>query len=62
MGEYVYQHLNLKLLGKAQGINPRSEPESGNPTFRDRRGAAGNVTYVNRCARLHSIPTNGKQL
>jgi len=27
-------------------IVPRSEPDSGNPTVRDRRGAAGNVVQI----------------
>lgn len=35
-------------------IDPRSEPDSGNPTVRDRRGASGNVTYTERCAPLIS--------
>ncbi|GAB4270595.1 MAG: hypothetical protein Kow00111_23810 [Thermincola ferriacetica] len=40
---------------------PRSEPDLGNPTVRDRRGASGNVAYSEKCARLTSIPTiNGK--
>ncbi len=26
-------------------VEPRSEPDSGNPTVRDRRGALGNVVY-----------------
>jgi len=35
-------------------INPRSEPDSGNPTVRDRRGAQGNVVLLRRDARaLH---------
>ena len=29
--------------GKAHEGKPRSEPERGNPAFRDRRGACGNV-------------------
>ncbi|GAB4272358.1 hypothetical protein [Thermincola ferriacetica] len=37
---------------------PRSEPDLGNPTVRDRRGASGNVAYSEKCARLTSIPTN----
>jgi hypothetical protein len=27
-------------------IYPRSEPDSGNPTVRDRRGASGNVALI----------------
>ncbi len=54
---------------------PGSEPDSGNPTVRDRRGACGNVDYGSRtearwetsglatetygCARRSSIPTRG---
>src|SRR5215469_17852032 len=40
---------------------PRSKPESGNPTFRDCRGARGNVTlsFKTKGARLGSIPTPG---
>ena len=43
VGVYVGQHLNLSDCGKACGGKPRSEPDSGNPTVRDRRGASGNV-------------------
>ncbi len=43
-GAYVSQHLTLASAGKALGGKPRSEPDSGNPTVRDRRGALGNVT------------------
>lgn len=35
-------------------IDSRSEPYSGNPTVRDRRGATGNVVHRNECARLLS--------
>jgi hypothetical protein len=46
VGVYVCQHLNLALFRKAtEGIRPRSEPDSGNPTVRDRREACGNVGY-----------------
>jgi YgiT-type zinc finger domain-containing protein len=31
-------------MGSVRGKRPRSEPDSGNPTVRDRRGAFGNVT------------------
>ena len=57
MGEYECQHLNPGISRKAKWIHPRSEPDSGNPTVRDRRGAAGNVAYSKKCARLLSIPT-----
>jgi hypothetical protein len=39
----------LKLCGNREGFvrdQPRSEPDSGNPTIRDRRGAWGNVAKV----------------
>ena len=42
---YACQRLNLARGGKAPGGKPRSEPDSGNPTVRDRRGARGNVAY-----------------
>jgi hypothetical protein len=44
-GVYVSQHLSLAGVGKAHGGKPRSEPDSGNPTVRDRRGASGNVAH-----------------
>ena len=44
-GAYVSQHLNLSSAGKAHGGKPRSEPDSGNPTVRDRREAPGNVAH-----------------
>ncbi len=44
-GVYVSQRLSFDRIGKARGGNPRSEPDSGNPTVRDRRGACGNVCY-----------------
>ena len=40
------QRLNLADAGKAREGKPRSEPDSGNPTVRDRRGASGNVATV----------------
>lgn len=56
---YVSEHLSFTYLGKAARGKPRSKPESGNPTFRDCRGARGNVTlcFMTKCARLGSIPT-----
>ena len=39
-GADVSQHLNLLIAGKACTGEPRSEPDSGNPTVRDRRGLA----------------------
>ncbi len=47
-GVYVSQHLSLAAVGKASGGKPRSEPDSGNPTVRDRRGACGNVRHGSR--------------
>ena len=45
-GAYAGQRLSLPGFGKAlMEIEPRSEPDSGNPTVRDRRGARGNVTH-----------------
>jgi len=40
---YVSQHLSFVLSGKATRGRPRSEPDWGKPTVRDRRGACGNV-------------------
>ena len=38
------QHLSFINVGKAVGgKKPESEPDWGNPTVRDRRGACGNV-------------------
>jgi Transposase IS116/IS110/IS902 family len=53
------ERLSFTCLGKASRGKPRRKPESGNPTFRDCRGARGNVTlsFVTKCARLGSIPT-----
>jgi len=39
----VSQHLSFAPYGKATAGRPRSEPDWGNPTVRDRRGACGNV-------------------
>jgi hypothetical protein len=45
-GVHVSQHLSFVFTRKAtEGIRPRSEPDPGNPTVRDRRGACGNVDY-----------------
>src|SRR5215472_1589247 len=61
VGVYVSEHLSFACLGKTSRGKPRSKPESGNPTFRDCRGARGNVTlsFMTECARLGSIPTPG---
>jgi hypothetical protein len=40
------QHLSLTVFGKAARGQPRSEPDSGKPTVRDRRGACGNVAVM----------------
>ena len=42
---YVGQHFSFVRAGKATDGEPRSEPDWGNPTVRDRRGACGNVDY-----------------
>ena len=42
-GVDVRQHLSLATVGQTCEGKPRSEPDSGNPTVRDRRGALGNV-------------------
>ena len=42
-GADVSQRLNLITVGKACTGEPRSEPDSGNPTVRDRRGARGDM-------------------
>ena len=44
-GVYACQRFSLVACGKARGGKPRSEPDSGNPTVRDRRGAWGNVAH-----------------
>src|SRR4029434_8341573 len=44
-GVYVSQHLSFTWYGKATAGRPRSEPDWGNPTVRDRRGACGNVDH-----------------
>src|SRR5689334_15372132 len=44
LGVYCERALKLHPSGKAFRGKPRSKPESGNPTFRDCRGARGNVT------------------
>src|SRR6516164_907452 len=45
-GGYACERLNHMHLGKASWGKPRRKPESGNPTFRDCRGASGDVTLV----------------
>ena len=54
-GVYVSQRLSFLMVGKACRGKPGSEPYSGNPTVRDRRGACGNVDASR--ARRSSIPT-----
>jgi hypothetical protein len=49
------QRLSFLMCRKAVRGKPGSEPYSGNPTVRDRRGACGNVDA--RRARRSSIPT-----
>lgn len=45
-GVYVGQDLSHTATGKACQGKPRSEPERGNPAFRDRRGACRNVSTM----------------
>ena len=45
-GVYASQRFSLCLRGKVRRGKPRSEPDSGKPTVRDRRGASGNVAMV----------------
>ena len=54
-GAYASQRLSFLMFGKAFRGKPGSEPYSGNPTVRDRRGACGNVDASR--ARRSSIPT-----
>ena len=54
-GAYASQRLSFLRVGKTFRGKPGSEPYSGNPTVRDRRGACGNVDA--RRARRSSIPT-----
>ena len=72
------QHLSFLRVRQAAGIEPRSEPDSRNPTVRDRRGAYGNVGHGSRTearretdglatepysrARHRSIPTTRESL
>jgi hypothetical protein len=63
VGVYVSEHLSFACLGKTSRGKPRSKPESGNPTFRDCRGARGNVTLSFmydkvRAPRLYPDPGN----
>jgi hypothetical protein len=61
----VRQHRSFAPWGKARPekwrAEPRPEPDSGNPTVRDRRGASGNAAswslISTRRARLISIST-----
>lgn len=46
MGAHACQRLSLPTGGKACVEVPGSEPDSGNPTVRDRMGASGNVAMV----------------
>ena len=45
-GVYVGQRLSLANLERLTKEKPRSEPDSGDPTVRDHRGASGNVAMV----------------
>ncbi len=67
-GRRVRQHRSFARWGKARPekwrAEPRPEPDSGNPTVRDRRGASGNVAswsmISTRRARLISISTRAR--
>lgn len=67
-GRRVRQHRSFAPWGKARPekwrAEPRPEPDSGNPTVRDRRGASGNVAswsmISTRRARLISISTSAR--
>ena len=44
---YAYQRLSLDAIReRLTKERPRSEPDSGNPTVRDRREACGNVVIM----------------
>jgi len=45
-GVYASQRLSHSAAGRPKGERPGSEPDSGKPTVRDRRGASGNVAMV----------------
>jgi|SRR5215469_3001159 len=45
-GVHASERLSFMHLGKASSGKPTRKPESGNPTFRDCRGASGDVTLV----------------
>ena len=45
-GVYASERLSFSHCGKASRGKPRRKPESGNPTFRDCRGASGDATLV----------------
>ncbi len=60
------RHLTPSAKGKAAGAKPGSEPDSGKPTVRDRRGASGNVVHGgtgnpphNRKGEAGNPPPNG---
>jgi len=57
-GVYMGQHLSLAVAGKAVGDTPGSEPDSGNPTVRDRRGACGTVAIMGAGLRASGKPLN----
>ncbi len=68
LGRRVRQHRSFAPWGKARPekwcAEPRPEPDSGNPTVRDRRGASGNVAswsmISTRRAHLISISTTAR--
>jgi hypothetical protein len=52
-GVYASGRLSLRHLGKVSRGKPRRKPELGNPTFRDCRGARGNVA-LSVMTRVHA--------
>src|SRR6266498_2630683 len=59
-GRRVRQHCSFASWRKARSEKcrgePRPEPDSGNPTVRDRRGASGNVATVRTFLRVVRAP------
>jgi hypothetical protein len=52
VGVNASERLSFARFGKVSRGKPRRKPESGNPTFRDCRGASVNVVMVGMCTRL----------
>ena len=58
-GAYANQRLSPNEIGKTYGGKPRSEPDLGKPTVRDRRGALGNTGYGGIRHPLHIRKSGG---